>query len=48
MFVLMGMALLHNCSYVEKFDPREHSWTKLPDMNVKRGCHSLVVLNEKL
>ncbi|KAG5010076.1 hypothetical protein JHK87_018591 [Glycine soja] len=32
----------------ERFDPRDHSWTKIPNMNVKRGCHSLVVLNEKL
>ncbi|KAK3029499.1 hypothetical protein RJ639_037520, partial [Escallonia herrerae] len=32
----------------ERFDPREHSWTKLESMNSKRGCHSLVALNEKL
>ncbi|XP_057435303.1 uncharacterized protein LOC130728001 isoform X2 [Lotus japonicus] len=32
----------------ERFDPREHSWAKLPNMNTKRGCHSLVVLNENL
>ncbi|QCE12062.1 kelch-like protein 18 [Vigna unguiculata] len=32
----------------ERFDPREHSWTKISDMNVKRGCHCSVVLNEKL
>ncbi|KAK7852756.1 influenza virus ns1a-binding protein like protein a [Quercus suber] len=32
----------------ERFDPREHSWTKIASMNTKRGSHSLVVLNEKL
>ncbi|KAH9620293.1 hypothetical protein KSS87_005399 [Heliosperma pusillum] len=32
----------------ERFDPREHSWSKLGSMNSKRGCHAMVVLNEKL
>lgn len=32
----------------ERFDPREHSWTRIASMNTRRGCHSLVVLNEKL
>ncbi|KAK8685270.1 hypothetical protein V6N13_041275 [Hibiscus sabdariffa] len=32
----------------ERFDPREHSWTKIAGMATKRGCHSLVVFNEKL
>ncbi|KAJ6299812.1 hypothetical protein OIU76_020743 [Salix suchowensis] len=32
----------------ERFDPREHSWSRIASMNAKRGCHSLVVLNEKI
>ncbi|GJS67870.1 putative development/cell death domain, kelch-type beta propeller containing protein [Tanacetum coccineum] len=32
----------------ERFDPREHSWTKIESMNTMRGCPCLVVLNEKL
>ncbi|KAL7107568.1 hypothetical protein ACP275_06G063000 [Erythranthe tilingii] len=33
---------------VERFDPREHAWTRLGSMNVKRGCHSLVAFKERL
>ncbi|XP_024031256.1 uncharacterized protein LOC21404138 isoform X2 [Morus notabilis] len=32
----------------ERFDPREHCWTNISAMNTRRGCHSLVVLNEKV
>lgn len=32
----------------ERFDPREHSWTRVESMNESRGCHSLVEMNEKL
>lgn len=32
----------------ERFDPREHSWTRIEGMNAKRGCHSVTVMNEKL
>ncbi|KAK4392348.1 hypothetical protein Sango_2012600 [Sesamum angolense] len=32
----------------ERFDPREHSWTRIGSMDAKRGCHSLVAMNEKL
>ncbi|KAH7848220.1 hypothetical protein Vadar_015434 [Vaccinium darrowii] len=32
----------------ERFDPREHSWTRIESMKTKRGCHSMAVLNEKL
>ncbi|KAE9610842.1 putative kelch-type beta propeller [Lupinus albus] len=32
----------------EIFDPREHSWTKISNMNTKRGCHPMIVLNDKL
>lgn len=33
---------------MERFDPREHTWTKLESMNMKRGSHSMVVFNEKM
>ncbi|MCL7048193.1 hypothetical protein MKW94_016027 [Papaver nudicaule] len=34
---------------VERFDPREVvSWSSIPSMNVRRGCHSLVAMNGKL
>ncbi|GER37935.1 kelch repeat-containing family protein [Striga asiatica] len=32
----------------ERFDPREHSWTRIKSMDAKRGCLSLVTMNEKL
>ncbi|KAI6672560.1 hypothetical protein NL676_000466 [Syzygium grande] len=32
----------------ERFDPKEHSWAKIGSLTTKRGCHSLVSLNEKL
>ncbi|THG06013.1 hypothetical protein TEA_021331 [Camellia sinensis var. sinensis] len=32
----------------ERFDPREHSWTKIEGMSTPRGCHAMAVLNEKL
>jgi hypothetical protein len=47
-FVLIWVTLQHNCSSAERFDPREHAWSKIANMNTKRGCHALVVLNEKL
>ncbi|KAK4351282.1 hypothetical protein RND71_030595 [Anisodus tanguticus] len=33
---------------VERFDPREHTWTTVGSMKARRGCHSLVAYNEKL
>ncbi|KAM1222375.1 hypothetical protein ACFX2J_009919 [Malus domestica] len=33
---------------VDRFDPRERSWTKIASMHSKRSCHSSVVLNEKM
>ncbi|KAL0321804.1 UNVERIFIED_CONTAM: B2 protein [Sesamum calycinum] len=33
---------------VERFDLREHAWTRIGSMNTKRGCHSLVAFNEKI
>ncbi|CAN6715472.1 unnamed protein product [Malus baccata var. baccata] len=39
------------CSYlssVDRFDPRERSWTKIASMHSKRSCHSSVVLDEKI
>ncbi|KAG5600103.1 hypothetical protein H5410_031473 [Solanum commersonii] len=33
---------------VERFDPREHTWTTVGCMKTRRGCHSLVAYNEKL
>ncbi|KAK7851717.1 b2 protein [Quercus suber] len=35
-------------SSVERFDPREQSWTRLKNMSERRGSHSLSMLNEKL
>nr|XP_043633728.1 uncharacterized protein LOC122604934 [Erigeron canadensis] len=35
-------------SSVERFDPREEAWYNLPSMNTRKGCHSLVVLHQKL
>ncbi|KAI3699352.1 hypothetical protein L2E82_43605 [Cichorium intybus] len=28
-------------------DPREKKWSKIADMNKRKGCHSIVVSNEK-
>ncbi|KAK6929522.1 Development/cell death domain [Dillenia turbinata] len=33
---------------LERFDHRETSWTRLESMSTRRGCHSLVTMNEKL
>ncbi|XP_060182382.1 uncharacterized protein LOC132612054, partial [Lycium barbarum] len=33
---------------VERFDPREPTWTTVGSMTTRRGCHSLVAYNEKL
>ncbi|KAL0401138.1 UNVERIFIED_CONTAM: B2 protein [Sesamum latifolium] len=33
---------------VERFDVREHAWTRIGSMNTKRGCHSLVAFQEKM
>ncbi|KAL9268229.1 Kelch-like protein, partial [Drosera capensis] len=40
-----GMQYLNS---MERFDPREHSWSRLANMNKRRGCHCVAVLNEKL
>ncbi|GKD04184.1 putative development/cell death domain, kelch-type beta propeller containing protein, partial [Tanacetum coccineum] len=32
----------------ERHDPREEAWEKLTSMKTKKGCHSMVILNEKL
>ena len=45
---LMGVALETFFRSAERYDPREHQWTKIANMNTKRGCHSLVSLNDKL
>ncbi|KAL2229580.1 UNVERIFIED_CONTAM: B2 protein [Sesamum indicum] len=37
-----------NVRSAERFDPREHSWSRIESMDAKRGCHSLVAMNEKL
>ncbi|GJY42367.1 Kelch-like protein 1 isoform X4, partial [Tanacetum coccineum] len=37
-----------SCSSFERHDPREEAWEKLPSMKTKKGCHSMVILNEKL
>ncbi|KAM2984074.1 hypothetical protein FF2_009927 [Malus domestica] len=33
---------------VDRFDPRERSWTKIASLHSKRSCHSSVVLSEKM
>ncbi|KAF8041925.1 hypothetical protein BT93_A0505 [Corymbia citriodora subsp. variegata] len=45
---LVIFSLLIYFSSAERFDPREHSWAKIGSLTTKRGCHSLVSLNEKL
>ncbi|KAK4345535.1 hypothetical protein RND71_035711 [Anisodus tanguticus] len=38
-----------NClATAERFDPREHAWTKIESMGTKRGSHALVPLRGKL
>ncbi|XP_026389406.1 kelch-like protein 17 isoform X1 [Papaver somniferum] len=33
----------------ERFDPREVvSWSSIPSMNIRRGCHSLVAMSDKI
>ncbi|CAN6576060.1 unnamed protein product [Malus baccata var. baccata] len=33
---------------VDRFDPRDRSWTKIASMHSKRSCHLSVVLSEKM
>ncbi|KAK4377461.1 hypothetical protein RND71_003757 [Anisodus tanguticus] len=37
-----------NWATAERFDPREHSWTKIESMSTKRGSYALVPLRGKL
>lgn len=48
LFSYRQLNILYHYRTAERFDPREHSWTKIPSMNTRRGCHSMIVLNEKL
>ncbi|KAJ0750050.1 putative kelch-type beta propeller [Helianthus annuus] len=46
----LGAAELNGALYAvaERFDPKEGFWKKTESMSTRRGCPSMVVLNEKL
>ncbi|KAK4345645.1 hypothetical protein RND71_035821 [Anisodus tanguticus] len=48
LYAVGGYDVSNYLATAERFDPREHSWTKIKSMSSSRGCHALAVLDGKL